>query len=178
MTATRLDKAIRRKSAVAIGPLEYVEFRSAATWLAECSDLECVSSLARVKSKSPDLVVLACPRRGRFTTEDVTALKHAFPLAHVVALVGSWCAGPWRREGDLLSGMWLVPWHQWSTWGNINLPWPDSVGCSSSSLPVTSTADDLAHYWARQILPWADGLVAIDARDRDTAEGIADALAM
>ncbi len=43
---------------------------------------------------------------------------------------------------------------------------------------MTSAADELADFWSHHPTPSGNGLIAIDAADRDTAEAIADTLSL
>lgn len=152
-----------------IGNLRHREFADAATWLNRHATL--------VSPNEPcncELIVLACARRGEFTAEDVVRLRSAAPLARIVALTSSWCDGPWRRTCDLLPGVTLVPWHRFSAWAEVNRRQRARRRVTTWSLPVTSSADELAEFWSVQPLGEHRGLILIDADDAESAETLAD----
>ena len=135
-------------------------------------------ALRRIAEQLFDLIVIYCNRRGAVSIAAVDNLQQKSPLSRLIVVTGPLCEGPWRRDSDVLRGVTLVPWHQWHDWLRSNV---DRLGLhlpTSWSLPQTAARDELAEFWSRAGLPSSDGLVSIDAPERDSAEAIGDVVSL
>ncbi len=152
-----------------LGDLRHREFTGAAAWLKSHAIAGSRKDLTNCQ-----LVVLVLARRGQFNSHDVEQLRRAAPLARIVALTGSWCDGPWRRAGDLLPGVTIVPWHRFVAWAEVNRQQLAHRRAAAWSLPETSTSDELADFWSVQPLSKNCGLILIDCDNAESAEALAD----
>jgi len=124
--------------------------------------------------RDADLVVLAIPRPGRVSQQDVDRIRAAAPLCRIVALLGSGCEGE-LRSGRPLQGVARVYWHQW-------LP-PFAQGLERMSLgeacewdlPATATDDERSLWIDAKQRRTASGIVAVVARHASTVAALADA---
>ena len=174
---------IARLSVCALGDMQQSEFADAKAWLhshakllaaESVADAEELARLRALQGESLDLLLLACARRGQFNSADVQRLRSASPLARIVALAGSWCDGPWRRECDWLPGVAIVTWHRWPAWSEVNGQQLAFRRAPSWALPDSTTADELAEFWSGQPLKQDRGLIAIDSPHAESAEVLAD----
>jgi len=110
-----------------IGDFDAAEFSPAVEWLRERAT--CTSfgdprdAIARcaprgaslgLSAHEPAAVVFCAARPGSISHAQVDALSRAFPLARLMALVGSWCAGE-VRSGRPWPGVPRIDWHRWQT---------------------------------------------------------------
>ncbi len=135
-------------------------------------------SLSQPLLSSPDVILLLQNRPGQWSAEMVERLHARWPLARLVALLGSWCEGE-PRTGRPLPGVARVLWHQWEAvfgryWesaGDAPHPW---------RLPRTQAATE--PFLADVIEPARGSrlssprpLVAIEAVETAGFEALADA---
>jgi CheY-like chemotaxis protein len=156
----------------ALGDFAHHEFVDARVWLSAHADVRSITG--NVDAAALDLVVLACARRGEFSLQMIRRLRAAAPLARIVAITGSWCAGPWRRPVDLVAGVTVVPWHRWCAWAEVNRAQLVQGRAASWSLPETTSADELAEFWSGQPVGDDRGLILMDASSAESAELLAE----
>lgn len=98
------------KDTIVIGNLSMPEFEQAREWLVESGSyifvdsIDCLSRSNRLVESPPRLIVVAESFRGQFSDPSIERLRHEFPLAQFVNLVGSWCEGE-TRSGTPLPNM-------------------------------------------------------------------------
>jgi len=106
-----------RPTVVWIGDPRHREFRSAVGWLQRHTALQMVPSAGAYVRRLPDAagrtVIIAQSRPGQVTHDEVRQIARKSPLAHLVALLGSWCEGE-TRTGKPWPGVTRVYWHQWA----------------------------------------------------------------
>lgn len=135
-----------------IGDLRAAELSQAVAWL--CDSAACLKiedprdAVARAtrrgagagfSSHAPRAIVFCAARPGSISQRQVDALSRAFPLARLVALVGTWCEGE-MRSGRPWPGVVRIYWHQWQS----RLPeiMNELEGAKSLRLPRTATDVD------------------------------------
>jgi hypothetical protein len=171
-------------SILAIGDLTASEFHDAAGWL-EQRGARVASSVASARAVIhngfvPTVLIIAQAWPGEFSEHQIESLRRAAPLARIVSLLGPWREGE-TRSGRPLAGALGVYWHQWTRLarqleGRLN-EW------SACSLPLTASNDErvLAAEQTAHSGPSAGSnaslLIASVARDRPTAQSLADACA-
>lgn len=89
-----------------------------------------------------DLVVIAESVPNQFPGELIEKIQAKFPLAPMVALVGSWCEGE-TRSGVPRAGLRRVYWHQWEGRLAAFIDQFHRCGITSWHAPGTATTGDL-----------------------------------
>jgi hypothetical protein len=110
-----------------VGEFRAAEFSQAVAWL--CKQAACQSfddardavaqatrrgASADQNCHDPYAIVFCAARPGSISRRQVDAVSRAFPLARLVALVGTWCEGE-LRSGRPWPGVPRIYWHQWQT---------------------------------------------------------------
>ncbi len=122
----------------------------------------------------PELIILAQDRPGVVPAADVERLRHAAPLAGIIAVAGSWCEGE-LRTGRPLSGVRRLYWHEFAPWWQQQVSRraaglaPDWAGPATVEL-TESLADETRE------LRLSPGAVVLRTSRWDTADALADAL--
>lgn len=142
-----------------------------------CEAVEDVAAaVERLAQSEFDLVALCCSRRREFNSANVRALQQAAPLARIVAVTGSLCAGPWRRSADLLDGASIIPSHRWPGWLLASGDRLRSKLPALWSFPATMGNEEWAGFGSSQTVNAQGGLITIHSSSRDAAEAISDVL--
>jgi len=134
-----------------IGDFEQPEFRATADataeWLARgtvvrrASRLEPALDACQAASDFPDLIVLAQARPGEFDSATLHRLRRWAPLARVIDILGSWCAGE-SRSGTPLAGVVRLYWHEAPAYLKREFQRQQGGNCPDWGLPVTATEFD------------------------------------
>jgi CheY-like chemotaxis protein len=130
-----------------IGDFEQPEFRAAAELLVRQGTVRRAarldSALAECQAVEvfPDLVVLAQSRPGEFDPATLDALRRWAPLARVITVLGSWCAGE-TRSGTPLAGVVRLYWHEAPDYLAREFERQQHGECPDWGLPITATEFD------------------------------------
>lgn len=159
---------------LAVGPLDgHSQFAAAAEWLRRHTLLTTVTAprgLATLSSAVEyDWVVMAAPRRGMFSHEQVEELQAQMPLARFVALLGTWCEGE-VRSGRPWPGVLRLYWHEFVAWMESERV----GGYRGLALPHTTSPTDrsLATRWTPRV---DGGRVLVCTELRENYLALADA---
>ena len=134
-------------SMLLIGDFEQPEFRAASELLVGRAPLrralrpEQALAECRAADEFPDLIVLAQSRPGEFDLAALHGLRRWAPLARVIAILGSWCAGE-TRSGTPLAGVVRLYWHEAPAYLARELERQRSGKSPAWGLPVTATEFD------------------------------------
>jgi DNA-binding NarL/FixJ family response regulator len=100
-------------------------------------------TVSDVELPNYEVIVLAQSRPGGIAAADLERLRRRFPLAAVIALVGSWCEGE-TRSGKPLSTACRLYWHQAADRFKQDLLRRQRGRPASWNLPATSTEEERA----------------------------------
>jgi CheY-like chemotaxis protein len=89
-----------------------------------------------------ELVVIAQSLPHQFSPDTIEKIRAQFPLAPLVALLGSWCEGE-LRSGAPSPGVRRVYWHQWQGQLQSFVDQFQRNGVTCWNAPATATAGDL-----------------------------------
>ena len=130
-----------------IGDFDRPEFCAIAELLVRRTAVRCAScppaALADCQAAGdfPDLIVLAQSRPGEFDLAALHRLRRCAPLARVIAILGSWCAGE-TRSGAPLAGVVRLYWHEAADYLERELDCQQAGQCPDWGLPVTASEFD------------------------------------
>lgn len=172
---------------LACGPWDVGEF----TWLRSAVDRQrrwpVVQSLGDAleiidaSAAPPELILLAQPRPGTESQEDVERLRRVAPLTRIVIVAGSWCEGE-LRTGQPLAGVVRLYWYEFPAWWRAAATALSRGECPPWSAPIDDVrsgqlADSAAPPAAQTAYEWLyDRRIVIDAVDCATYEAIAAAV--
>jgi hypothetical protein len=134
-------------STLLIGGFEQPEFRAAAEMLVRRTAVrrvlrpEFALAECQTADEFPDLIVLAQSRPGEFDFAALHRLRRWAPLARVISILGSWCAGE-TRSGTPLTGVVRVYWHEAAAYLTRELEHQQAGRCPDWGLPFTATEFD------------------------------------
>lgn len=161
-----------------IGPAGQGEFEVAFELLRTTTQLRCTASVAdavrRESDKFPDLIVLPQPWPGCFQLSELELLRHRFPLARLISLLGSWCEGE-QRSGRPVPAAWPIHWLTWPTHFAAELQRVHDGLCPLWGLPVTVTEAERAAASSTMLPSTGAGLVLIQAAAREMGDCLRDA---
>ncbi|MCA9153651.1 MAG: hypothetical protein KDA38_02640 [Planctomycetales bacterium] len=164
----------RIRTTCLLGSAEHEELRPTRDFLLARTHCEVAATVGQalefVRRSSPELIVVAKPRRGGVSQADVERLRRAAPLAHLVSVVGSWCEGE-TRSGEPLLGTERIAWHQAT--GRLKA-WLRTNVSANRPAPLTATPAERALWEADRSLAEGQGTVVIRARSFDEYETWAD----
>src|ERR1051325_10757402 len=86
-----------RPTVLGVGDFERQEFLAAQAAIARDASFSVVSTVdlaiewLQIASEPPEIIVIAQPWPGRFTSAAVERLRRVAPLARIWALLGAWC---------------------------------------------------------------------------------------
>jgi hypothetical protein len=111
---------MRTRQVWVLGDERQAEFAAATHWLTGRSTVRWLGTREQLQrdwaelstGPAPDWVVLLSSHPGEWQAPDVLQIRTRFPVARLVALLGSWQEGE-RRSGQPLAGVWSVMWHRW-----------------------------------------------------------------
>lgn len=157
-----------------IGDHRHREFAEAVAWLTRHSELTLQERVADGLQSDQHYhgVVLAQTRPGQITQDDVERVGRAWPLARLVALLGSWCEGE-TRSGDPWPGVTRVYWHQWRARCDRELRFDGPP--TAWQLPRTSTEAERATHSLQEPPPKSAAKIAVFTRRALFFHGLADA---
>jgi hypothetical protein len=167
----------RREQAIVqlVGDVEHPEFRDA---------VALVRSSARVvdaEGASPELIVVAQSRPQTVRLAEVERLRRRYPLAGVVALLGTWCEGE-TRTGRPWPGILRLYWYEFPAWFGRQLKLRAAGRC-----PDWSQCDvgfRIADFPPRRMNSLqiagrvSRGVIQLSAAGRETADALSDALGL
>jgi ActR/RegA family two-component response regulator len=157
-----------------IGDHQHREFAEPVAWLARHSNLTLLGNVADGLQSGLHYhgVVFAQTRPGQITQRDVERVGRAWPLARLVALLGSWCEGE-TRSGDPWPGVTRVYWHQWRARCERELRFDGPP--TAWQLPRTSTEAERATHALLIPPPKSAAKIAIFTHRALFFRGLADA---
>ena len=120
----------------------------------------------------PDLIVLAQSRPGEFDLAALHALRRRAPLARVIAILGSWCAGE-TPSGTPLMGVVRLYWHEASAYLERELERQQAGKCPDWGLPITATEFDRVSPADSKPVAQAPRVIAIHSANRELANWLA-----
>jgi hypothetical protein len=167
-------------STLLIGDFEQPEFRRTAEWLARAavvrraSRLEPALAACQAAGDFPDLIVLAQSRPGEFDSAALHRLRRWAPLARVIDILGSWCAGE-SRSGAPLAGAVRLYWHEVPAYLERELERQQGGNCPDWGLPVTATEFDRVSRMDSELHASAPRTVAIRSASCELANWLASA---
>jgi CheY-like chemotaxis protein len=154
----------------AIGPVGPSALRVETHHVPDLSAAECWLDAAEC---NPDLFVIEQLRPGQYTSGALERLRARAPLARIWRRTGAWCDGE-GRSGSPPVACASTPWHAWPARLEQELGQVSHGLAAAWSQPLTASADERWLAAAERPLPRGVGNVAIVARDRATAEALAD----
>jgi hypothetical protein len=111
-----------------VGSIDAPEFRDAVEALRE-------SATRAARSESPEVVVVAQSRPGQIGRPEIEAIRRRWPLAGIVALLGSWCEGEYRT-GRPWTGVERFYWYEFPAWWRQQIALRDAGECPAWARPV------------------------------------------
>lgn len=153
-----------RLAVLLVGDGDHHEFREAVGWLcdhtilARARTVDQALELAKESGRCWRTVIVAQARPAAFSSSNIERLGRAFPLAHYVALLGSFCEGDPGNRGPC-PGMVRVYWHQFLARCQSELGRSSRV--SSWELPRTASEPERTETTLAALPPPASGVVAI-----------------
>jgi hypothetical protein len=150
-----------------VGAYRHHEFAVPLNWLLRHTQLSTAATVEQALAEDgpPETdwhtVVLAQARPGQIRQADIDRLGDRFPLANLVALLGSWCEGE-TRSGSPWPGVVRVYWHQWPARCQQQLLISEAP--TSWQLPRTVSAVERSTHAVLQGTAAGSGLVAIHTR--------------
>jgi hypothetical protein len=111
-----------------VGPIDHPDFRDAAELLRATT-----RSVANANG-SPELVIAVQSRPNETSQREIDSLPHRWPLAGVVALLGSWCEGD-ARTGKPWPGVKRLYWYEFPAWWRQQLALQTGGRCPDWSRP-------------------------------------------
>ncbi len=160
-----------------IGDHQHRELAEPVAWLSRHTQLTLAASVAHGLQAGPHFqgVVLAQTRPGQIAGSDVDRISQAYPLARLIALLGSWCEGE-TRTGKPWPGVTRVYWHQWRAGCDRELRFGGDP--TAWQLPRTSTEVERALYALLRPPPSAAGKLAVFTRRASLYRALSDACTM
>lgn len=165
------------------GPWELPEFAVARRGLPVLESAAIAPTLAAAIGRvgasvtPPELVLVAAPRPGLVTHEEVEQLGTVAPLARLVVVAGSWCEGEWRT-GRPPAGVVRLYWHELAPWWRVALAALAEGFAPPWSAPLDEPrAGQMPVQRAKRGAAAPCGLIAVDAIDLATFEALAAGLA-
>jgi len=163
-----------------IGEHGHREFAAAVAWLETNAQLTKASTAADAfacgqldaRSVPWHTVVFAQSRPGVIAWRDIERVSRVAPLAHLVALLGSWCEGE-TRSGKPWPGVVRCYWHQWPARCGTELR--PNIAPTSWQLPRTSSDWERTNHALRQPVAGGSGMVAIHSRTALSFQALAQA---
>jgi len=167
-----------RPTVLGVGDFSREEFRDAHAVLARDAEfalaatlelaLEYLQDFARV----PELIVIAQPWPGCFSSLAVDRMRRAAPLARVWALLGNWSSGDSQSDCAWPDRL-RTHWHEWPARWSQELARRSHGQTALWSLPVTATEEErlLATYSPLK----RRGLIILIAKQPNRISGLADA---
>lgn len=159
-----------------VGAVDHPDFRDAVTLLratAHCDD----NAL-----QPPEVVVVAESRPGQTSQLEIQSLQNRWPLAGVIAILGSWCEGE-LRTGRPWPGVRRFYWYEFTAWWRQQLASRAAGRCPEWARPVTDLyREPLARHPHRTQPPGRAartsprGLIQLGGANRDTADVLAEVL--
>ena len=160
--AARCDCAAAIADLSTLADVEHVaDLRTAATRLADAGS-------------AFDLIAIAEPRPGHYSTDQIDALLRIAPLARVWRLLGSWCEGE-QRSGQPPAGCTSTYWHRLPARLSAELEAVRDGRCPTWGLPLTATPGELLSAAAALPLQRRSGLIVACAARAESAAALADA---
>jgi hypothetical protein len=158
-----------------VGASDHPDFR-------EAMDLLAASARPTSDNAQPELVVVAQSRPGEISTVAIEKLRREAPLAGIIGLLGSWCEGE-SRTGRPWPGVARLYWHEFPAWWRRQLTLRASARCPDWARLGNSGSRIAECGWGRlgnrnpqSEIRNSKGVVVLRARDRDTAETLAEVL--
>lgn len=138
-------KPRRTRRVLLTGDFLHSDFAAVREFLASCEDLQVEeANLLDAPAGSGDLIALCQSRPGQFAQGDVERLHARAPLAHLLAILGSWCEGE-ARSGRPWHGVERVYWYEASG----RLRWLLGTASPRSNCRTHSPAERIEHRVAR-----------------------------
>ncbi len=162
-------------TALLIGDFEQPEFRAAASQLAQgaavrkAAQLEQAIADCRAAALFPDLIVLAQSRPGEFDLARLAALRQWAPLARLIDVLGSWCAGE-ARSGMPLAGVARLYWHEAAAYFEREFQRHRAGECPDWGLPATATEFDRGFTHGDQFRENFPRSIAVHSTNRELAD--------
>jgi hypothetical protein len=166
MSAT--SKSLRPLVVHAAGALRHAQFADAVELIRATSTCDTSGTIP------PEVIVIAQARPGEFSQGDVETMRRRWPLAGVVALLGSWCEGE-IRTGRPWPGVHRIFWYEFPAWWQQQLALRSARLCPAWSRPIFD-AYRVAPQQTKLTPPNRRGVVVIRAANRENAEAIGDTL--
>jgi hypothetical protein len=181
--ANSRNGSIRRDQAVVqlVGDVDHADFREAAALVHSCA------RVVEVGNGLPELIIVAQSRPGTVRLVDVERLQKRFPLAGIVALLGTWCEGE-TRTGRPWPGIKRLYWYEFPAWFRRQLSLRAAGRCPEWSqcdfgLPAAA-GKLLADFPPRRVNSlrisknMSRGVIQLSATSRETADALSDVLGL
>lgn len=140
----------------------------------QVDDLRAAERLLADPHATFDLVAIAEPRPGHYSTEQVDTLRRIAPLTRVWRLLGSWCEGE-QRSGQPPLGCMSTYWHRLPARMSTEFTAVHDDRCPTWGLPLTATADEGLSAAAKLPAEKRTGLIVVCASRAESAAALADA---
>ncbi|MCI0333916.1 MAG: hypothetical protein L0228_11915 [Planctomycetes bacterium] len=160
-----------------LGQIEHPDFRDALDLIRESAKCDALDI-------SPELVVVAQSRPDEIGTREIELLQRRWPLAGIVALLGSWCEGE-TRTGRPWPGVKRFYWYEFPAWWWRQLALRTAGLCPDWSRPTTETLRaptirdpqfEPRLSSPKSIRDRQSGTVVLSTANRAIADALADAL--
>jgi hypothetical protein len=132
------------------------------------------------QNESPEIVVVAQARPGQTSQREIESLRRRWPLAGIVAVLGSWCEGE-TRTGQPWPGVRRLYWYEFPAWWQQQLARRDAGVCPEWARPTNEgnrspSIRNPGYPLRAAIRNRQNGLIHLSTTSRDTAEALADTL--
>ena len=138
------------------------------------ADLESAAVRLADPRSTFELIALAEPRPGHYSTDQIDALRNLAPLVRVWRLLGSWCEGE-QRSGQPPLACCGTYWHRLPARLASAFEAVRAGGCPTWGLPLTATADEQLLAAAEFSPGGRAGRIVVCAARAEGARALADA---
>lgn len=159
-----------------VGALDHPDFRDSVAMLRE------TARSATDGNAAPEVVIVAQARPGQIGYAEIESLQRQWPLAAVVAILGSWCEGE-TRTGKPWPGVKRFFWHEFPTWWRQQAALRTAGLCPDWARPASDVYrtppirnPQEVHPPRSAIRNRANGLIRLSTRNLATAEVLAEVL--
>jgi hypothetical protein len=165
-----------RTSVKLVGAVEHPDFREAVAMLRGTAKCETGGNAA------PEVVVIIQERPGQVGQAEIESVQRQWPLAGIVAILGSWCEGE-TRTGKPWPGVKRFFWYEFPAWWRQQMALRSAGLCPDWARPTLDVYrtpqirnPKEVYPLRREIRNHRQGLIHLSTRNRDTAEVLADVL--
>jgi hypothetical protein len=155
---------------IIVGAFDHPDFREVMALLRTTARYEIGAN------ESPEIVLVAQARPGQIGQNEIASLQRRWPLAGIVAVLGSWCEGE-TRTGRPWPGVRRLYLYEFPAWWQQQLALRHADLCPEWARPTTDVYRTLPPQRKSSLPAVAGnrqrGLVRLSTASRDTAEALA-----